>query len=114
MAYDREVALRRLDGEISLFRDLVGFFFEDSVRYLDEARQHLNQGRAQEFGRVMHRLKGLASNFEARPLIAATAEAEDAGRGLDHDEAMRLFLLVEHEVMRLMQALEGDRTPSGS
>lgn len=107
--YDREVALRRLNGEISLFCDLVGFYFEDADRYLEDARLHLSGGRALEFGRAMHRLKGLASNFEARPLVAATEEAEDAGRDSNLEEARRLFVRVEHEARLLMQALESDR-----
>ena len=109
MAYDRDVALRRLNGELSLFRDLVGFFFEDSVRYIDEGKRHLSAERLSDFARAMHRLRGLASNFEARPLVDAVQLAEDAARESHLEEAKRLFVIVEQEVERLRDALEGDR-----
>ncbi len=109
LAYDRELALRRLNGELSLFRDLVGFYFEDSGRYLDEGRLHLTGEGLSDFARAMHRLRGLASNFEARPLVDAVQLAEDAARGSQLEEAKRLFVIVEQEVERLRDALEGDR-----
>lgn len=109
--YDRDAALRRLNGELGLFRELVGFYVEDSRLYLEEARSHLSAGRGSEFGRVMHRIKGLAANFEADPLFAAAAAGEQAGLASNLDEAALVFSRVECEVFRLMTALENDDRP---
>ncbi len=101
---DLEAALRRLDGDQDLLRDVAAFYAQDAEPLLKEVEQALAVADAEEAGRAAHSLKGLASNFG--PASAAAAEAvEHAARDGDLRRAAELLPALAAEVSRLTGAL---------
>ena len=101
---DLEAALRRLDGDHDLLRDVASFYAQDAEPLLREIEQALAVADAEEAGRAAHSLKGLASNFG--PACAAAAEAvEHAARERDLRRAGELLPALTAEVERLTAAL---------
>jgi HPt (histidine-containing phosphotransfer) domain-containing protein len=81
--FDRQAALRRLDGDVELFEMLVEVFLQDSVQLLGELEDAAACGDLRSVERAAHSLKGLAANFDA-------TQARDAAFALElaaHDKA---------------------------
>ena len=71
--------LERLDGDLELFRDLLGFYFRDMPVLLGEIRSAVTREDAVALRRWAHRLKGLVSNFDARQATDSASELEKMG-----------------------------------
>ena len=76
---DCRVTLDRLDGDLELFGDLLGFYFRDSPALLSEIERAIAAGDATAVRHWAHRLKGLICNFEARLAVHSAAELEQMG-----------------------------------
>lgn len=103
--FDREGALSRLGGDEDLFKDLVGFFLEDSPALLEAVRQGVEQRDASAVERGAHALKGLVANFGATLAVEAASSLESIGRRGRMDDAPRALERLEKEVEILTQSL---------
>lgn len=61
-----EAALRRLGGRKELFGSLASFFLSDAPELIEQIREGLRSGDAEEVCRCAHSLKGLTANFDAQ------------------------------------------------
>lgn len=99
------IALARLRGNYRLLQDLARFFFRDSHDLIEQLHRGVKEKDDQQVERVAHSLKGLAANFEARDAVAAASRVEQ----LAHNGALSTELdavdQLEHEMMRLKEAL---------
>jgi CheY-like chemotaxis protein/nitrogen-specific signal transduction histidine kinase len=100
-----QVALARLRGSFRLLQDLARLFFRDSQDLVEQLHRGIAEGNAQEVERAAHSLKGLAANFEAREAVAAARCVEQLGHAGNLAAAPPAADKLEHEIMRLKEAL---------
>jgi signal transduction histidine kinase/DNA-binding response OmpR family regulator len=85
---------------------LVEEFYQDADRLLGEARQALEQGRAEDLRRASHTLKSTSATFGAMALSAVARELERLARDDVLEGADRLIAQAEKEFARAKPALE--------
>jgi HPt (histidine-containing phosphotransfer) domain-containing protein len=66
-------------------------------------RTALDQGDADELGRLAHNLKGIALNFSAEAVAGVAAELEELGRLEDLSRAPAKVATLEVEIQRLTE-----------
>lgn len=102
---NREVALKRLNGDQDLLIKLAGFFLEDAPLL---HQQLCDASKANDFESIVHRahsLKGLAATFEAIPFQKLVAEIESLGRIRAISALDQKMELVNVEFQRLTSEL---------
>lgn len=103
---DFDGAMKRLAGDMELFRDFIGYFDEDSPTLLMSLREAIANKDAATVQRAAHSLKGLAANFGAMNCVSVAHDIEVLGKSGDADGAGELLLRLEAEVKKLAAALE--------
>ena len=98
---DCRATLERLDGDVELFRDLLGFYFRDVPELMAEMGRAVTAGDADSLGRWTHRLKGLVSNFDAQHATQSAYELELMGRNGQLDQAPAVYRRLEIELAEL-------------
>jgi len=84
---------------------LIDDFFRDAVRMQKEARQAMEQGKAEELRRTVHTLKSNAKNFGANALAQLCQEAENIAKTGSCDVS-DLLSQIESEYPKVRAALE--------
>lgn len=69
-------ALRRLGGDMDLFRELAAYFIEDAPELLRAIHAGLAAGNSQDVQRAAHSLRGLMANFDAEQAMAFASSIE--------------------------------------
>jgi CheY-like chemotaxis protein/nitrogen-specific signal transduction histidine kinase len=103
--YDRAVALKRVDGDEGLLRELVELFLDDGPRVLQELRDALAAGDAARVRRAAHTLKSSAGTFGAADAGAAAERLEILARTGDLSGAPAAAAALEEQLGRLLSAL---------
>ncbi len=106
LSFDPGAALRRVDGDRQLLKEVAGLFFEDTPRLLAEVRNAIQRGDGKALERSAHTLKGSVSNFGARAASEAALSLEQMGRNGDFAKADEVFIQLERQVALLIPALE--------
>ena len=75
-----EESLERLGGDVDLFKEFVQIFFEDSPSLLENLLRSVDSKDHGEVAKSAHALKGLISNFGAKPCCDLALEFELAGK----------------------------------
>jgi HPt (histidine-containing phosphotransfer) domain-containing protein len=70
-------SLERLGGDLSLLRDMAGFFIEDAPMLVGQLREALDRGDPRAAAFAAHSLKGLAATFDATALQDVARRIED-------------------------------------
>jgi two-component system, sensor histidine kinase and response regulator len=104
-AFDLDATLKRLDGDRGLFRELIGFFLEDSQMVIEQLKASLRDGNLAAIERAAHSLKGLTANVGSGPACRVAARIEDSARNKDPAIAAAAFGELEQELARLTTAL---------
>jgi two-component system, sensor histidine kinase and response regulator len=78
--FDREDALRRLDGEDTLLRELLSVFAEDYPTTLGEIRSAVRRGDRSAMVFAAHKLAGTLGSISAGPAQDAARRVEAAGK----------------------------------
>ena len=113
--HDRTASLRRLGGDEQLYRDMVGYYFEDYPTLVNQLRSGLISEDSRAVERAAHSLKGLAANCGAGPAVQAAARVEEIGRNQRLAEAPEAVERLVIELHRLRVALDADlQKSSGS
>jgi len=100
----------RLDGDLELFRDLVGFYFSETPELVQSLKAAIKGGDADAVRRLAHRIKGMLANFNAEPAVASAALLESLGRNNQLDGAAEEFEKLERanvEVARVLTRFRG-------
>src|SRR5580658_5590285 len=96
--WDRDKALKRLDGDEQLLREIVQIFVEESSRQLADLKRAVMQGDAELLEKTAHGLKGEVS-YLGMPTVSQMAnELERMGRERDLGHASEVFAIFETEV----------------
>jgi len=104
--FDPNAALKRVDGDRELLKEVAGLFFEDTPRLMTDLRNAIQRGDGNALQRSAHTLKGSVSNFGARAASDAAASLEQMGRNGDFAKAPELFGRLELQINLLIPALE--------
>jgi two-component system sensor histidine kinase/response regulator len=105
-AIDFDGTMKRLAGDMDLFRDFIGYFDEDSPKLLVSLRDAIANDEAPIVQRAAHSLKGLAANFGAEGCVAAAHKLEECGKNHDLAIASELLRGLEEEVQGLGATLK--------
>jgi two-component system sensor histidine kinase/response regulator len=103
---DKAAALKRLDGDTELLRELIALFLEEAPALLATIRAGLAEGNAVTVRQAAHSLKGAAANLAAIAIFVAAKQLEDLGRDGDLGPAAAVFATLEAEVERLTRSAE--------
>ncbi|MGE0757163.1 MAG: response regulator [Pirellulaceae bacterium] len=109
---DFDGCMRRLNGDLELFREFVEIFHEDSPGLVEAIRRGVALRDSVQLARAAHSLKGLTSNFGARGAVEAAKQLEEIGeqhRWADADAALELL---DQSLARLYTELETFRHAS--
>jgi HPt (histidine-containing phosphotransfer) domain-containing protein len=96
--FDKNAALKRLGGSISLLREMFQFFVEDAPALVDSLESALERNDIDEAYRAAHSLKGLASNFDAHAVTLPAKQIEEHLRKHDLASAAALTSEVRQNV----------------
>ncbi len=89
---DRAAALRRLNGNESLFHRLLGDLIRDYGAADDALRRAVADGDSTTAGRLAHQIKGVAGNLGATELSGAAERLESALKSAEAGEAVEAAL----------------------
>jgi CheY-like chemotaxis protein len=103
--FDREAALRRVDGDGDLLRELVALFLADWPRALTALREALAVEDAAALTRTAHALKGAVGSLGALATSDAAQRLEELGQRSAFAQARTALTILEDEITRLIPAL---------
>ena len=103
---DCEIALRRLGGDETLLKTLIGFFIEDGPTLLSELQQAMEAGDWPVVALKAHSLKGLSSTFEAIPFMQLAATVESQATSADQIHLIETIPQLQAEFERLLSELK--------
>jgi CheY-like chemotaxis protein len=104
-ALDWEAALDYLGGNRDLLRELIGLFLEEYPGWLEQVRQAIANGNANDLKRAAHNLKGSMAHFGAKPAFEAARKLEMMARNGILSGAAEACAELEKELERLHPAL---------
>jgi HPt (histidine-containing phosphotransfer) domain-containing protein len=100
-----DIALQRLNGDTALLATLAGFFLEDAPQLLDDLHEGLRKNSLRQITESAHRLRGLASSFEAGPVMKLTAQIETLTATQEYERMQDLTEQLDFEFARLVAKL---------
>ena len=104
--FDKEAALRQMNGDMALLQELSDLFFREACPKLLEAiRQAVDNQDAIQLRQAAHTLKGEVGNFGAISAFEATLRLETMGRDEDFTNADDSRLALEATLTQLQAAL---------
>jgi signal transduction histidine kinase/CheY-like chemotaxis protein/HPt (histidine-containing phosphotransfer) domain-containing protein len=104
--FDREQALASVDGDMELFREVVGLFREDYPKNMAEIDSAIREGDAARLNRAAHSLKGSVDNFGSRYAFDLALRLEIMGKDKELTGAGGVFSSLGKEMERLSTVLE--------
>jgi PAS domain S-box-containing protein len=99
-------AMETVDGDISLFREMVEAFMEDCPKLLADVRDAIQAGDGPRCRRAAHTLKGAAGHLGARAAQERAQALETLAASGNLADAVQLVGLLENELVRLGPALK--------
>lgn len=84
---NRQAALERMGGDEEILKLLGQAFLEDAPRILEKLNESLVSRDGQKVHFFAHKIKGLASNFDANATCKLAAELEILGRNEAYEQA---------------------------
>ena len=85
--FDLASALKEVDGDEELLREMAQLFLEDHPRLMATLREAATACDPERLCRAAHALKGAAANFAVREAVAAAQRLEALGRAGTFSEA---------------------------
>jgi CheY-like chemotaxis protein len=104
--FSLEQAMQNTDGDMELFREIIGLFLENYPRNMSDILDAIHKGDAPRLSQTAHALKGAVANFSADSAFQAALRLEQMGHANDLEESEEAYGVLEREVDRLRGALE--------
>jgi CheY-like chemotaxis protein/HPt (histidine-containing phosphotransfer) domain-containing protein len=104
-AFNRAAALKRVDGDLELMKELVELFLGECPQRMAEIREALTRRDAATLQRAAHTLKGSVGNFAAGEAVEAAQHLEAFGRAQDWRQAENAWTALNEAIDRLKPAL---------
>ncbi len=103
---DWDAAIARLNGDRELLAEMIEVFRTEAPRLIDRISVAVRKRDAAELKISAHTLKGAVGNFAAKTVFAAALRLETLAKDGNFDEVPAAQLALEHELERLMPALD--------
>jgi PAS domain S-box-containing protein len=100
-------ALKRLEGDEELLREQMEFFLSELPGLIEEAKVAVACADNHRLEVAAHRIKGLASGFDAASAVEAAGSLERLSRGADLRQAPVLLEQVVDHLGKLCEVLRG-------
>jgi len=100
---DMETALKRLDGDKDLFKELMSEFLYHASEQLSILEEAVRKGDAKCVVREAHAIKGAAGNLGAKNLADSALRLEQLGRTGNLDKGENLIADLQKELKRLKE-----------
>lgn len=107
--FNLDEALARVDHDRETFDMMVELFVEHGPKDLAEAKAALDVRNAVGVARSSHRLKGAILQFCAPAALRACKTLEETAKTGDLLHAEELYVALEQELLRLLNALRLER-----
>jgi signal transduction histidine kinase/HPt (histidine-containing phosphotransfer) domain-containing protein len=104
--FDRKKALKGVDGDLGLLREVARIFLEESPGMMAEIETAIDQKDAARLKRAAHALKGSVDNFGAGSTLDLALRLEMMGKNMKIDGAEEIFNALSEEMERLKKMLE--------
>ena len=104
--FDPAQALRFLDGDVEMLREIVREYLEATVTDIQELREIVSQTNAESAGRQAHKIKGAAANIGAEALRATALELEQSAQAGNWEKMDDLLADMEGGFENLKHLLE--------
>jgi HPt (histidine-containing phosphotransfer) domain-containing protein len=105
VVFDRAGMLERLMNDAELARVVMATFLDDTPRQIEALRGYLDAWDAAGAERQAHTLKGASATVGGETLRALASEMEKAGKAGDLDSVAGHMDDLEHEFVRLKEAM---------
>ena len=102
---DWSAAIKHLEGDIELLKEMADVFLEQSEVLMEKMRKAMSEGDANTLERAAHTLKGSVSNFAAKRAFEAAQRLETLGRKRDFSKVEEAYDELRQELERLKPAL---------
>lgn len=102
---DYSAAIRHLEGDVDLLKEIAEMFLEESPALMDQMREAASRGDSKTLERAAHTIKGSVGNFAAKPAFEAAQRLEDIGREGKLDDVAEAYSILEREMEMLKPAL---------
>ncbi len=102
---DWSFAIKHLEGDVELLKEMAGVFLEQSEMLMERIRDALDRGDMVAVERTAHTIKGSVSNFAAKKVFRAAEQLEEIGRKGDVSRAIEAYRILEQEIQRLRPSL---------
>ncbi|PWB76970.1 MAG: hybrid sensor histidine kinase/response regulator [Candidatus Methylomirabilota bacterium] len=103
--FDREAALRLVEGDLPLLQRVIGVFVESAPRRMQEIGAAVDRADGQALAAAAHALKGAVGLFGARAVVETLWRLETVGRENEMTGAEQLCDTLETALARLIPAL---------
>jgi HPt (histidine-containing phosphotransfer) domain-containing protein len=103
--FDREAALKRLDGDTALLEEVAGMFVESVPEMLHQLKESTVAGNLAAVEFTAHALKGMGASLEARAFTAEVRRMELQAREKNLQGVRETLLALERELSRLLPDL---------
>jgi len=100
---DMETALKRLDGDKNLFKELMSEFLNHTSEQVSILEEAVEKGDAKCVVREAHAIKGAAGNLGAKNLADSALRLEQLGRTGNLDKGENLIADLQKELRRLTE-----------
>lgn len=102
---DMEKGLRRIGGNVDLYRKLLLKLRRNYAKAPNETQDLINKGELEEAQRLAHTIKGVAGNIGAAALQSAAQGVENALRGDDVEKAQQGLAAFQSAMSAVVEAL---------
>ena len=104
-AFDENVVLSRVNGDLDLLRDIVGLFLEDCPLRITRMREAVSRGDANGLETASHALKGAIANFTTNGAYQAAQQVESLARSRELGACEVAIGILEAELSNLTPEL---------
>ncbi|MFH0960533.1 MAG: Hpt domain-containing protein [Pseudomonadota bacterium] len=102
---NRETLMERVGDSPELLLELIDLFMEIGPGMLDDIKDSIRRGSAEDLQRSAHTFKGSVGNFAAQNVFQAALTLETMGRNMEISGAQDAVNLLEKEMNILTEEL---------
>ncbi len=106
IVFDKDVALKMLEGEEEFLRELAEIFINDVPEHMSEIEEAVNCRNSEALVKSAHKLKGAAANFGKNATIDTAYKLETMGRENNLDGAEEVYGTLVKDIESLVNVMK--------